>query len=332
MLHIILLIFLAGLLYLTFKNVSDKNYSKKQSSYFSLESECDKLAEENERLQKSNADLEKYVEDTIALYDLTKDICKSLDEDKIFVIFRDYLNRFIKVGDCQFLKEDTQLSGLKNYTVLPLTIDKSSLGYLVASNIDQKDEDRFQILAQQFLIGIKRARLYQKVQELAITDSLTQVFSRRYFLEKLEEEIKRSKKFQLNCSFLMVDLDHFKNFNDNYGHLVGDGILREVTGIIKENIRQIDFLGRYGGEELSVVLTETDKAQARFAAERIRRSIEAKPFLVYDEDLKVTISVGLSTFPDDAEEVNTLIDRADKALYLAKQSGRNKVCLFESHK
>ena len=130
----------------------------------------------------------------------------------------------------------------------------------------------------------------------------------------------------------MVDLDHFKSFNDNYGHLVGDAILKEAAKIIQATIRQIDFLGRYGGEELSVILTETDKGQASLAAERIRQAVASKPFLVYDEGLKVTISIGISTFPEDAEKVSDLIDKADKALYLAKQSGRNKVCLYEAHK
>ncbi|OGX19391.1 MAG: hypothetical protein A3K83_03825 [Omnitrophica WOR_2 bacterium RBG_13_44_8b] len=330
MLYIILLIFLAVILYFLVGSISYKGYAQKQAGFQLLNNEYEKSAQENDRLKKLNADLEKNVQDTIALFDLTKDISKTLEEDKIFAVFLEYLKKFIKAGDCQFLKSDTDLLKFEGYKVLPLTIDKSSLGYLVAYDIDPKDEDRFHILAQQFLIGIKRARLYQRVQELAIIDSLTQVFSRRFFLEKLKEEIARSKKFGLKCSFLMVDLDHFKSFNDNYGHLVGDAILKEAAKIIQATIRQIDFLGRYGGEELSVILTETDKEQARLAAERIRQSVASKPFLVYDEGLKVTISIGISTFPDDSEETIGLIDKADKALYLAKESGRNKVCLYGS--
>jgi diguanylate cyclase (GGDEF)-like protein len=330
MLYIVLLILLDILLYILVKKTSYKSYLEKKSNYERQASEYDKLTQENYRLKRVNDDLARHVQDTMALFDITKDICKTLDEDKIFVIFKDYLNRFIKIKDCQFLKEGARLLEFKDYTMLPLTIDKYSVGYLVASGIEKDDEDKFQILAKQFLVGIRRARLYQRVSELAVTDSLTQTFSRRYFLEKLAQELERSKKFKLECSFLMVDLDHFKSFNDNYGHLVGDAILREVANIIKENIRQIDFMCRYGGEELAIILTETDKEQAHFAAERIRKSIESKRLSVYDEGLKATLSIGISTFPEDASEVSGLIDTADKALYLAKETGRNKVCLFES--
>jgi diguanylate cyclase (GGDEF)-like protein len=210
--------------------------------------------------------------------------------------------------------------------ILPLNIDKIKIGYLAARNVKEEDKDKFNILAQQFLVGMKRSLLYKRVQELAITDSLTQLFSRRYFLERFEEELKRSKKFKLMLSFLMIDIDRFKEFNDRYGHLVGDAILREVSRTIKENTRQVDFMGRYGGEELSIVLTDTDKKQAYFAAERIRAAVESELMHVYDEDLKATISIGISSFPDDALEVKTLIEKADKALYLAKQQGRNRIC------
>jgi diguanylate cyclase (GGDEF)-like protein len=147
-------------------------------------------------------------------------------------------------------------------------------------------------------------------------------------LEKLEEEINRSKKFKLSFSFLMVDVDNFKKINDNYGHLVGDVILRGVSKSIKDSTRQIDFMGRYGGEELAVILTETDKEESLVIAERIRQAVESNKIAAYDESLNVTISIGISLFPADATEVLSLIDKADQALYQAKQSGRNKVVLL----
>jgi diguanylate cyclase (GGDEF)-like protein len=209
-----------------------------------------------------------------------------------------------------------------------LVIQQDTIGYLIASGINENDKDRFGILAQQFLIGVKRVLLYKKMQELAITDGLTQLFSRRHFLDRFKEELSRSKKFKYRFSFLMVDIDKFKEFNDKYGHLVGDAILREVSKTIKETIRQIDFVGRYGGEELSVILVETDKEHARFAAERLRQAIESRDIRVYDEELKVTISIGISTFSSDGETVEKLIETADQALYAAKQAGRNKVCSY----
>lgn len=329
MLHLSLLILVTLFLIIVLRKILNKNLMKKENNYERLKSEYEKLVQENTRLKTDNSNLERAAEETIALYDITKDICKTLDEDKVFAIFREHMNRYIRISDCRFLRKGEDLSQYEDYTILPLTMHKDATGYLVASGIGEKDKEKFHILAQQFLIGIRRAILYRKVQGLTITDSLTQVFNRRYFLERVSEEVDRSKKFKYSFSFLMIDIDHFKEFNDNYGHLVGDAILREISKTIKENIRQIDFMGRYGGEELSVILTETDKAQAAVACERIRKAIESRRFTVYDEDLKATISIGISTFPDDATDTAALIERADKALYQAKQTGRNRVCVYE---
>lgn len=310
-----------------------KGVNKRRDTLRRLEAECKELDKVNINLRNGNAGLEKFASEIIALYDITKDICTTLNEEKIFGIFRQRIDRYMQLGDCKFLKGqiDTRLYG--EYSLLPLTLRKNSspIGYLVASGIRNEDREKFHILAQQFLVGIKRSILYQKLQELTVTDSLTQVFTRRYFLERFDEEIERSRKFNLNCSFLMVDIDRFKDFNDRYGHLVGDAILREVTKAIKESIRQIDFMGRYGGEELAVVLAETDKEQARLVAERIRQGIEAKHIRVYDEDLRATISLGIATFPSNADNSGELLEKADQALYSAKNSGRNRVSSYEDN-
>jgi len=125
----------------------------------------------------------------------------------------------------------------------------------------------------------------------------------------------------------MIDIDYFKDYNDRYGHIVGDAILRELSKSIQEAIRQIDLMGRYGGEEFSIILSETDKGAAQFAAERIRQAIEDRRIRVYDEELKITVSIGISAFPQDGKEIKTLIDRADSALYRAKEAGRNRICV-----
>lgn len=332
MLNLAVLILLTAFLYIFVKKALYKNFLEQKNNCLHLQAELEKLSGQNAALKADNANLERAVEETIALYDITKDICKTLDEEEVFSIFRERINRYIGIGHCTFLTSQADLLEYQGHTVLPLTIHKNSIGYLVASDIKEKDKDKFHILAQQFLVGIKRALLYQKVQELTITDSLTQVFSRRYFLERFAEEIKRSEKFKRCFSFLMVDIDHFKSYNDRYGHLVGDAILREITKTIKENIRQIDFIGRYGGEELSIILAETERDEVYYAAERIREAVESRTITVYDESLKVTISIGVSAFPTDAKEATQLIDKADKALYLAKQTGRNRVCVFEAKK
>jgi diguanylate cyclase (GGDEF)-like protein len=123
----------------------------------------------------------------------------------------------------------------------------------------------------------------------------------------------------------MLDVDYFKKINDTYGHLVGDAVLKEVAQVIRENVRQIDIIGRWGGEELAVVFAEAGPGQGRFAAERLRQAVEGREICAYDEKLKATVSIGIAGFPRDAKEIQPLIEKADQALYRAKEAGRNKV-------
>ncbi len=330
MLYLVIPLFLSTLFaMLILKKILATRLLKKEKIYDELESEYARSAKETLKLKEENTKLTQAVSETVALYNITKDICKTLDEEKIFSIFKERVNDYLKVGDCRFLVKDADITNYKGYTILPLVINQEVIGNLVASDIAARDKDKFQILAQQFMVGVKRALLYKKMQELSITDSLTLLFSRRHFLERFKEELLRSKKFGHKLSFLMVDIDKFKDINDKYGHLVGDAILRGVSMTIKETVRQIDFVGRYGGEELSIVLAETDKEKALFAAERLRQAIESKTIKAYDEELKVSVSVGIATFPHNGNETEMLLEAADKALYLAKQRGRNKVCVYE---
>jgi len=327
MLNIILFITISGSLFLLLSEFFAKRLSHKSVEFDKLLVESAKLNEDRLHFDSENADLNKELIQTLALYELTKDICKSLEEEKVFSIFRENLKKYIGAGDCRYIKDNADLIKYKDYTILPLASSESKpLGYLALNRILEEDKNKLLILAQQFLIGLRRAILYQKVSELTITDTLTQVYNRRYFLERFNEELSRSKRNKLRLSFLMVDIDNFKQYNDRYGHLVGDAILRRVSKTIHQAVRQIDFIGRYGGEEFSIVLAETDRAQANFAAERIRQGIATAIIKAYDEELKVTVSIGVSSFPDSAENIQDLIEKADQALYLAKETGKNKVC------
>ncbi len=328
MLYLSTLVFLSLAAYFLGKAFLDKLGLKKAKELASLSSEYDNLYLKNQKLKEENSRLEGKVMQTLGLYNISQEMSRELDENKIFHIFKERINDYVKIKNCKFLSQEEDLGQYQGYLNFPLVINNKIAGYLVASDLSLEDNYRFQILAQQFLIMVKRAFLYKNIQELAIMDGLTQVFSRRHLLERFKEEVKRSRKFKHNLSFLMVDIDKFKNFNDKYGHLVGDAILREISKAVKDNIRQIDFVGRYGGEELSIVLPETDKEQAFLAAQRIRQAIETRDIKAYDEELKVTVSLGISTFPDDADEPNLLIEAADKALYRAKKEGRNKVCAY----
>jgi len=214
---------------------------------------------------------------------------------------------------------------VKSFAAVPLIMEKKMLAIMTMENIKEDDFDRLSVVAAQLALAMKKSRLYQEVQELSIVDGLTGTFLRRHFLERFEEELQRSRHHQLPLSFLMVDIDNFKKCNDKYGHLVGDVVLKNIAHLLGEGVREIDLVGRYGGEEFSLLLAETDKESALQIAERLRLSIEEHQFKAYDEVGKVTISIGLATFPEDAQEGEDLIDKAC-ALYKAKQSGRNKVC------
>lgn len=217
----------------------------------------------------------------------------------------------------------------KSFGAIPLLSENKFVGIVTIEDLPSVDFERFLIVATQFALEIKKVLLYETVEAMAITDSLTGLYTRRYFFERLNEELNRSRKHGFKFAFLMIDIDDFKKCNDTHGHLVGDVILREVSRIVKENVREIDIVARYGGEEFSLILPETDKKGALMAAERIRKKIEENIFKAYDEKLKVTVSIGLAIYPENAPDIEFIIEKADEALYVAKSSGKNIVCEYK---
>ena len=208
--------------------------------------------------------------------------------------------------------------------------------------IKEEDLARVEVLSAYLVLLIKKIKLYETVRELAIVDELTQVFVRHHFFERLEEELRRSMRFKLPLTVLMLDIDHFKRYNDDFGHLVGDATLKEVSDLLKRNLRRVDLVGRYGGEEFIVAMPETRLANAAEVAERIRSSIARHDFQVYNVRTKVTVSQGIMVFdgeiaaqtePVDVKVIATeLIRKADEAMYRAKEEGRNRVCLHKDIK
>ncbi len=328
MFYLAVLFLLAIYFFFWVKNSSPKFWENDQKKVDDLNVKLSEIKKEDNAVCSKNIALKDTLEERLQLYNISKDISKDLDEKKVFNTFKERIKNYINLKDCKFLKGCEVSGGYEDYLKFEVNINDHSAGCLVAKVASDKDKELFGILAQQFSIAMKRIYLYKRIQSLAIMDGLTNVFSRRHFLERFEDEIKRSRKFNLFFSFLMIDIDKFKDFNDAYGHLVGDAILREVSKVIKDTIRQIDFAGRYGGEEFCVVLPEADKEQAVMAAERLRLAIESKRIKVYDEELKVTVSIGAATFPSDAQGSGLIIEAADKALYLSKETGRNKVSAY----
>ncbi len=166
-----------------------------------------------------------------------------------------------------------------------------------------------------------------ELRRLATTDVLTGLPNRRYFLERLEQELARHHRFGRSASLLMIDIDHFKQVNDHYGHAVGDEALRHFARIARKKLRTIDVLGRLGGEEFAALLPNTDPEGARILAERLRQTVAAQPCLVGTTTVPFTVSIGVASFRDDDSKGELVLARADAALYRAKEQGRNKVQL-----
>lgn len=167
----------------------------------------------------------------------------------------------------------------------------------------------------------------RRLEALAVTDALTRLFNRRRFEEVLALEVQRSQRTNLPLSLLMIDVDHFKHYNDTFGHQAGDEVLQTIATLVKRRIRATDTACRYGGEEFAIILPDTSKDEAMTLAEHLRHIVEAHPF-AYEEQQplgRLTISIGVATYPDDAKDGVSLVRAADQALYLAKQMGRNRV-------
>jgi two-component system, cell cycle response regulator len=165
----------------------------------------------------------------------------------------------------------------------------------------------------------------EKLSELAMTDPLTKIWNRRAFFARLNEEIERSKRYRHTIVVAMIDVDHFKHFNDMEGHPCGDEALRKVAQVLLSNLRKTDALGRYGGEEFIVLMPETGAQAGQDICERLRTSVEQETFQGTKAPAYLTVSIGFACFPDQASTGDDLIKGADQALYQAKQIGRNRV-------
>jgi diguanylate cyclase (GGDEF)-like protein len=171
----------------------------------------------------------------------------------------------------------------------------------------------------------ERVRMMEKLQRLAITDGLTKLHNSRSFYSQLEVEVDRFNRYKHPLSLLLLDIDHFKQYNDNFGHLEGDKVLVKISQLIKSCLRKLDTAYRYGGEEFTVILPETSCEEAELVAERIRTTILTEKFKPRNaKELSITISIGTTQY-DAQEQLSTFIQRADKAMYLSKQHGRNQV-------
>jgi len=185
-------------------------------------------------------------------------------------------------------------------------------------------------VAGQAALAIANAQLFEARTTQALTDPLTELLNRRALAQRIEEEVHRAQRFGNELSALMIDIDHFKAFNDRHGHLLGDHVLKQVARTLRRHLRKVDTLARYGGEEFCVLLVRTSRTRAHEVAEKLRRAVEKRTFarIRADRRLAITISVGVATLAQELEGPTPLLDAADAALYAAKREGRNCVRVY----
>jgi diguanylate cyclase (GGDEF)-like protein len=287
---------------------------------------------------------------------MTAKLLSSLEEDQIYAVLQEQLpqvgirsgyvayfepqeeDRFrlsrLRVGpkDASPLRFDTRTfppPGLYpekevfNLAILPLFFQEQSLGYVA---FDGDNLEPLATVVRQLASVVKSAELHSKVLELTLTDELTKVHNRRYFEILLQKEVERSRRYDRPLAIIMIDIDHFKEYNDTFGHPAGDEALRRVAeGILENARRDLDVVTRYGGEEFAVILPETDTDGACIVAEAVRDFIGSDDHFLR----RLTVSLGVSALRGGRVRSTLLVDQADRALYQAKSRGRNRCAVFE---
>jgi diguanylate cyclase (GGDEF)-like protein len=215
---------------------------------------------------------------------------------------------------------------------VPLIFFGERLGVLALESakvaaFDETDVPPLESVADICAAAIQNAHHFRNVKDMAYIDGLTGIHNRRFFEQRMAEEVERAERFAASMSLIMVDIDNFKRLNDEFGHLLGDEVLRGVSGILKEQLRKIDVLCRYGGEEFVVILAETSAPIATAVAEKLRRLVEGHHFPGVPRP--VSISAGVAEYPLHGKNRDELVAAADAAMYMAKQAGRNRVCTVE---
>jgi diguanylate cyclase (GGDEF)-like protein len=239
-------------------------------------------------------------------------------------------------SDTRFTPRVDHVTQMETRTIaaVPIRGSEGVLGVIeivnvsLAAEFGQREMYLLQALADYAAIALQNARHVQRIQEMTITDDCTGLFNARHLQQAVETEVYRSQRYGYEFSLVFLDLDHFKQVNDTYGHLVGSKLLAEVGQVIKNRLRMIDRAFRYGGDEFVVLLPQTSKQAATIVVRRLRRLLEESLFLRGEElDLHMTASFGVATFPSDACTKDDLIRLADEAMYLVKNTERNNIAV-----
>ena len=288
-----------------------------------------------------------YLHDDNSSAELTMMKAKGVDEDELSNLKFHITDTIVKevfqknqpviiADELTSLKEIEKFRMLDAEVITPLIHSHKLIGLLVlgmkinGEPYNQTDIEMVTLITNIVAVAIANARLYEKVKESSITDELTTLFNYRYFRIRLRDEVFRSQRTNRPISLIILDVDNFKNYNDTLGHPAGDQVLKQIASILKSCIRDTDVGARYGGEEFCVIMPEENQDGARALCERLRQRVEDYPF--FKEEIqplgKLTVSLGAATYPTDAAMIKELLVRADKALYRAKNNGRNQFCIY----
>jgi diguanylate cyclase (GGDEF)-like protein len=224
--------------------------------------------------------------------------------------------------------EEKVLGGFASF---PVTTNGRLSGLLAIGGKEaaRVGSDRESLLAQaanQAHIVLENSRLFERIRNLSIRDGLTDLFNHRHTMELLASEYSRAGRYEEGLTLIMIDIDHFKAVNDEHGHQAGDSVLRSIARLLRDTLRTVDSVGRYGGEEFAAILPHTAYQDGLRTGERIRKAIAGHAFRVGNRELKVTVSVGVASYPSEGIDApGALVREADKALYRAKEAGRNRV-------
>ncbi len=249
------------------------------------------------------------------------------------LLFNTFDSDKVKELDAVIIGDDADPEISQSILVVPLKIGAKSIGVISAQSYKpnmytNSDRETLELLAANVAIAIENARLFDEVQKMATTDPLTSLYNRRKFEELASKEFERSLRYTRPLCAIMIDLDQFKLVNDQYGHLIGDQVLTSLAKLCKKSLRNIDILARYGGEEFIIIMPETTAKEALKSAERMRQDFGQNKLETVHGPISITISLGLADLTKTCDSLETLIDRADQAMYESKRTGRNKSTIW----
>ncbi len=280
---------------------------------------------------------------SLSLFKTKKDDKKLVIKAKQGDIFDIWVSRHVSPLLVEDIKKDFRFDlekiphhehrPISSVIIAPLISENKFLGIMRLDNpragFYSQDDLRFLMtICDQGAIAIENSELYQKTQDLAIHDGLTGLYTKGYFLDRLNEEIKRSNRRHTTMSLYMIDIDYFKNYNDKFGHSAGDVVLRNLSMILTETLKDVNpVISRFGGEEFCVILTGVEKDKSASLAKTLCETVERTKVILRRQETNVTVSIGVASFPQDAGDSDELILKADRAMYDAKQQGRNRVII-----